>query len=418
MYRPGRVSPYSRFLNPFAVALAVIAGVVILAVATGLLIHFLAFDKKTYFYHSSFHILNVRYTDALSSPATQEYRNLSERIESMITRAFEESDLRSHFLRAHVVKLRQEGSGVVADVVMKFRYSRRNNGASMKSRIQSILQQMLSNSGNLEINSSNEVTSITGQDTENLFTQECGARADLLTLSEERILGGILVDEGEWPWQVSLQLNNVHHCGGVLISNSWVLTAAHCFRSYPNPQQWTATFGTSTIYPRRRVRIRTISAHRDYRPSTRENDIAVVQLERPVTFNRNIHRVCLPEATQSITPGSPAYVTGWGSLIYGGNSVSDLRQGQVRIISTDVCNAPAGYGGSVLPEMLCAGVPSGAVDACQGDSGGPLVQEDSRRLWFVVGIVSWGYQCGVPNHPGVYTRVTSYRDWIRQETGV
>uniref|UniRef100_A0A8C6R585 Transmembrane protease serine n=1 Tax=Nannospalax galili TaxID=1026970 RepID=A0A8C6R585_NANGA len=418
MYRPRPRPSNSRFFSPFLVVFIVIAAVVILAVTVGLLIHFLAFDKKTHFYHSSFQILNVEYTEALSSPGTQEYRNLSERIESMITNAFRESNLRSQFIRTHVVKLRQEGRGVVADVVMKFRSSRRNNGRSIKNRIQSILQQMLNNPGNLEITPSKEITTLTGQDTENFFTQECGARPDLITLSEERVIGGTLAEEGDWPWQVSLQLNNVHHCGGVLISNSWVLTAAHCFRSYSNPRQWTATFGTSTIFPLQRVKVRSIILHNNYRPITHENDIAVVQLERPVTFTRNIHRVCLPEAKQSIIPGSTAYVTGWGSLTYGGNTVTDLRQGQVRIINTNVCNEPASYGGGVLSGMLCAGVPSGAVDACQGDSGGPLVQEDSRRLWFVVGIVSWGYQCGLPNKPGVYTRVTTYRDWIRQQTGV
>ncbi|EDL89835.1 transmembrane protease, serine 11d, isoform CRA_a [Rattus norvegicus] len=417
MYRPRSMVSPSRFFNPFMVALIVIITVGLLAMTAGLLIHFLAFDKRAYFYHSNFHILNVDYTEALNSPATHEYRTLSERIESMITDAFRESNLRSEFIRTHVVKLRKEGSGVVADVVMKFRSSKRNNKKAMKTRIQSVLQR-LSSSGNLEIAPSNEITSLTDQDTENVLTQECGARPDLITLSEERIIGGTQAETGDWPWQVSLQLNNVHHCGGTLISNLWVLTAAHCFRSYSNPQQWTATFGVSTISPRLRVRVRAILAHAEYNSITRDNDIAVVQLDRPVTFTRNIHRVCLPAATQNIIPDSVAYVTGWGSLTYGGNTVTNLQQGEVRIVSSEVCNEPAGYGGSVLPGMLCAGVRSGAVDACQGDSGGPLVQEDTRRLWFVVGIVSWGYQCGLPNKPGVYTRVTAYRNWIRQQTGI
>ncbi|MBZ3871796.1 Transmembrane protease serine 11A, partial [Sciurus carolinensis] len=247
---------------------------------------------------------------------------------------------------------------------------------------------------------------------------ECGARPDLITLSEERIIGGTLAEEGDWPWQVSLQLNNVHHCGGILISNTWILSAAHCFRSYSNPQQWTATFGISTTSPTLKVRVKSILLHNDYKTSTHENDIAAVQLERAVTFTKNIHRVCLPEATQNIIPGSTAYVTGWGSLTYGGNTVTDLRQGQVTIINSNVCNAPTGYNGAVLSGMLCAGVPEGGVDACQGDSGGPLVQEDSRRLWFLIGIVSWGYQCGLPDKPGVYTRVTAYRNWIKEQTGV
>ncbi|XP_012864388.1 PREDICTED: transmembrane protease serine 11D [Dipodomys ordii] len=415
---PARAVSNSRFLNPFVVAFVVIAGVAIVAIAIGLLIHFLAFDRKACFYRSSFQILNVEYTDELSSPATQEYRTLSEQIESMITNVFKESNLRKQFIRAHVVKLRQSGSGVTADVVMKFRFSKRNDGNSMKGRVQAILQKMLNNSGGLEIHSSPGITTITSQDTENIFTQACGARPDLLTLSEERIIGGTLAEDGDWPWQVSLHVNNVHHCGGILISNTWILTAAHCFRSYSNPQQWTATFGASTIFPKRRARIRTIVVHNNYRSGTQENDIAVVQLNTAITFTKDIHSVCLPEPTMNTVPGSTAYVTGWGALTYGGFTVSDLRQGQVRIISNTVCNAPTAYNGAVLSGMLCAGVPTGGVDACQGDSGGPLVQEDSRRLWFVVGIVSWGYQCGLPDKPGVYTRVATYRNWIREQTRV
>ncbi|XP_017203015.1 transmembrane protease serine 11D [Oryctolagus cuniculus] len=418
MYRPARGSSTSRFLNPYVICFIVVAVVVILAVIVALLIHFLAFDKKSCFFHSSFQIRNVQYSDQLNSPATQEYRLLSERIESMISQTLQGSNLRNQFIRAHVVKLRQDSNGVIADVVMKFRVSRNNNGDAMKRRVQDVLQQMLNNSGSLEINPSTTVTEITGQDTETIFTQQCGARPDLITLSEERIIGGTQAEEGDWPWQVSLQLNNAHHCGGILISNTWILTAAHCFRSYSDPRQWTATFGISTAVSRQRMRIRTILVHNNYRSATHENDIAAVQLEGAITFTRNIHSVCLPEATQNITPGSSAYVTGWGSLEYGGNTVTYLQQGRVRIISNEVCNAPASYNGAVLPTMVCAGLSQGGVDACQGDSGGPLVQEDSRRLWFVVGIVSWGYQCGLPDKPGVYTRVTAYRDWIREQTGI
>ncbi|XP_054995975.1 transmembrane protease serine 11D [Sorex araneus] len=406
MYRPARVPSTSRFLNPFVVCFIVVAVVVILAVTIGLLIHFLAFDQKSYFYHGDVHILNVQYGDQLNSPATQEYKNLSNRIEALLTKTFKESNLRNQFVRARVVKLRQTDSGVIADIVMKFKFSRNFNGASMKSRIESILSQMLTNSGTLEINPSTEIK------------PSCGARPDLITLSEERIIGGTKAEEGDWPWQVSLRLNNVHHCGGVLISNTWILTAAHCFRSHSDPRQWTATFGISTRFPKQRIKIRTIRAHNNYVFATHENDIAAVQLDRSIEFTKNIHRVCLPDATQNIVPGSTAYVTGWGSKRYMGNTVPDLEQARVNIISNEACNAPYMYNGAITPGMICAGVPEGGVDACQGDSGGPLVQEDSRRLWFLVGIVSWGYQCGLPDKPGVYTRVTSYRDWIARQTGI
>ncbi|KAM8804095.1 transmembrane protease serine 11D-like [Rhynchonycteris naso] len=437
MYRPARVPTNSRFLNPYVVCFVVVTVVVILAVMIALLIHFLAFDKKFYFYRSSFQILNVRYTDELNSPTSQNSRNLSGRIESVITTTFKESNLRNQFIRVHVVKLRQQGSGVIADTVMKFKFPRGINGASMKSRIESVLRQMRNRFGNLEINPSTEITrntvfnvfillslfffltsELTDQDTVIIFTQECGAGPDLMTLSEDRVVGGVTAEEGDWPWQVSLQLKRVHHCGGTLISNSWILTAAHCFRNQRNPRSWTATFGTSSVFPVQRIQINTILIHNDYNSASHENDIAAVKLDRDIKFTKNIHTVCLPEANQNILPGSTAYVTGWGSQTFAGNTVRDLQQGRVYIISNNVCNAPTSYDGAVLPEMLCAGLRQGGVDACRGDSGGPLVQQDSRRLWFLVGIVSWGYQCGLEDKPGVYTRVTAYRDWITQQTGI
>ncbi|XP_008052255.1 transmembrane protease serine 11D-like [Carlito syrichta] len=106
MYRPARGPTNSRFLNPYVVCFIVVAGVVILAVTIALLVYFLAFDQKSYFYRSSFQLLNVEYNNQLNSPATQEYRTLSGRIESLITRTFQESNLRNQFVRAHVVKLR------------------------------------------------------------------------------------------------------------------------------------------------------------------------------------------------------------------------------------------------------------------------------------------------------------------------
>ncbi|XP_075399687.1 transmembrane protease serine 11D-like [Tenrec ecaudatus] len=417
--RPARVPSTPRSLNPCVVGFIVAAVVVILAVTIGLLVHFLAFDQKPYFYRSSFQILNVKYTDQLNSPGTQEYRTLSRKIESMIHKTFKESNLRNQFIRAHVVKFRQDDNGMVtADVVMKFLFTRNNNGASLKSKIESVLHQMLNNSGTLEINTSPEITSIPGNVATEIFTKECGARPDLITLSDERIIGGVQAEEGDWPWQVSLQLHGAHHCGGILISNTWILTAAHCFRRNSDPYSWTATFGVSTKYPTLNIRVRTIIIHSNYRPEFHENDIAAVQLISGVSFTQNIHRVCLPTPTQEILPGSTAYVTGWGSRKYSGNTVTDLQQAEVKIIRNSVCNAPISYNGAVLPGMLCAGVPQGGVDSCQGDSGGPLVQEDSRRLWFLVGIVSWGFQCGLPDKPGVYTRVTAYRDWIAQQTGI
>uniref|UniRef100_A0A674IVX1 Peptidase S1 domain-containing protein n=1 Tax=Terrapene triunguis TaxID=2587831 RepID=A0A674IVX1_9SAUR len=239
------------------------------------------------------------------------------------------------------------------------------------------------------------------------------------SLTSERVVGGLASAElGDWPWQASLRQNNIHRCGATLISNTWLLSAAHCFRKANNPRIWTVTFG-SLLRPSRMKRfVKAIIVHEKYRYPAHNNDIAVVKLSKGVDFTNTIHRVCLPDPSQIFPYNSDAVITGWGALSDDGPSPNVLREATVKLIDSNTCNRREVYDGVITPGMLCAGYLEGGVDACQGDSGGPLVSPDSRGMWYLVGIVSWGDECAKPNKPGVYTRVTYYRDWITSKIGL
>uniref|UniRef100_A0A8B9C9M6 Peptidase S1 domain-containing protein n=1 Tax=Anser brachyrhynchus TaxID=132585 RepID=A0A8B9C9M6_9AVES len=130
--------------------------------------------------------------------------------------------------------------------------------------------------------------------------------------------------------------------------------------------------------------------------------------------------VCLVAKTMSIS--IPFWV--WRIILtmdahrVGGPTPNALQEATVKLIDSNTCNKKEVYDGDITPRMLCAGYLEGGVDACQGDSGGPLVTPDSRLMWYLVGIVSWGDECAKPNKPGVYTRVTYFRDWITSKTGI
>lgn len=164
--------------------------------------------------------------------------------------------------------------------------------------------------------------------------------------------------------------------------------------------------------------VQEVIIHEDYVKGEHHDDIAVIKLTEKVSFRNDVHRVCLPEATQIFPPGEGVVVTGWGSLSYNGKSPLLLQKASIKIIDTNICNSEKAYGGRIVDTMLCAGYLEGNIDACQGDSGGPLVHPNSRDIWYLVGIVSWGHECGRVNKPGVYMRVTSYRDWIASKAGI
>uniref|UniRef100_A0A674ITF2 Peptidase S1 domain-containing protein n=1 Tax=Terrapene triunguis TaxID=2587831 RepID=A0A674ITF2_9SAUR len=197
-----------------------------------------------------------------------------------------------------------------------------------------------------------------------------------------------------------------------------------------NNRRWTASFGTVIRPPKSRRSVRNIIIHEKYTNTipNHDYDIAVVQLSSPVEFTSDIRMVCLPEKFYVFPHDTTCFVTGWGALQNQGECLLKEPSHDVTylvhfqfvmqlnvvsyLISTDICNRPEVYNGAITPGMVCAGYLEGKIDACQGDSGGPLVTEDRRGIWYLVGIVSWGDECAKPNKPGVYTRVTYYRDWI------
>ncbi|KAL4635958.1 hypothetical protein GN956_G13138 [Arapaima gigas] len=249
----------------------------------------------------------------------------------------------------------------------------------------------------------------------------CGHRPPLLhnaTQPRVKIVGGSLASPGSWPWLVNLRLDGKLMCGGVLVDSSWVVTAAHCFSSSRSENQWTAVVGefdiSKTDPDEQVMKVNRIIAHPKFNPKTFNNDIALVELTTPVMLSNLVRPVCLPSGPDPST-GTPCLVAGWGSLYEDGPSAEQVMEAKVPLLPQSTCKNALGKE-LVTNTMFCAGFLSGGVDSCQGDSGGPLIYQDKLSGRFqLYGITSWGDGCGEKGKPGVYTRVTTFADWIQAE---
>ncbi|XP_051987442.1 polyserase-2-like [Xyrauchen texanus] len=253
-----------------------------------------------------------------------------------------------------------------------------------------------------------------------LFMRGCAAQlADCgIAPLNTRIVGGQDAPVGVWPWQVSLHNTNGHFCGGSLINNEWVLTAAHCFQS-------TSTSGL-TVYLGRQTQSgtntneisRTVSQiikHPNYSSSSYDNDVTLLHLSSPVTFTDYIRPVCLAAADSTFFNRTASWVTGWGNIQTGVSlpSPATLQEVQVPIVGNRQCKCLNGIQ-TITDNMICAGLIEGGKDSCQGDSGGPLVSKQGS-VWIQSGVVSFGEGCALPKFPGVYARVSQYQTWITQQ---
>ncbi|KAJ8942811.1 hypothetical protein NQ318_022825 [Aromia moschata] len=227
-----------------------------------------------------------------------------------------------------------------------------------------------------------------------------------------RIVGGTNASILEFPYQVSLRRYSQHICGASIFHYSYALTAAHCVYG-GSASQYSIRAGSDYVNKDgKRIKVCTIHYHEKYNPDTMDNDIAILTLCTPLTFTEKILPVALPEVGEAVADGISAVISGWGYEKESGSVQPILKKVIVPIISQIACQSRYISSATITNNMICAGlIGTGGKDACQGDSGGPL-----RANGKLMGIVSWGYGCARPQYPGVYTKVSNYRSWIKQIT--
>lgn len=265
----------------------------------------------------------------------------------------------------------------------------------------------------------------------------CGKRFQQQELGlRQWIVGGVDATRGAYPWQISYQWRtslsgDLHMCGGTIISQDWILTAAHCITDIKYFTYVVVAGEHNLMAKEGSEQIREIAeflVHPGYSDDDSINDIALLRLKKPLQFNEEVQPACLPNASlkeRLYSDGAKTILSGWGELdpkgIFDsqkeGRSPDILQATSFPIVDTAICNGRGKYHGMIRKGMFCAGFMAGGVDACQGDSGGPLVEEVDGRI-VVVGVVSWGAGCAQRNKPGVYTNVLEFMPWIHKNTGL
>ncbi|XP_029464723.1 chymotrypsin-like protease CTRL-1 [Rhinatrema bivittatum] len=241
----------------------------------------------------------------------------------------------------------------------------------------------------------------------------CGIPAIKPSVSNyNRIVNGENAVPGSWPWQVSLQDGSgFHFCGGSLINQNWVVTAAHCNVSPNNHRAILGEYDRSSNSEQ--LQVKTISraiTHPYWNPNTMDYDITLLKLSSPAQFHARISPVCLAATNDVLPSGIVCVTTGWGRLS-GTTNATPARLQQVALPLVTVAACKQYWGAQITDAMICAG--GAGASSCQGDSGGPLVCQKGGA-WTLIGIVSWGTRnCNV-QAPAMYARVTKLRSWIDQ----
>ena len=246
-----------------------------------------------------------------------------------------------------------------------------------------------------------------------------------------RIVGGTDASIGQFPWQVALidDIDNPYHtqfCGGTLVNERWVLTAAHCYSpDFPNTYVVVGINDLNKASSGVVGKAKRWYVHPSYNETTLDNDIALIKLTTKLDLSecgsscKTIDLVNRSNESFTVFESAAATVSGWGNLVGGENAYKPdfspkLKYANLNVVSCT--DAPALYPEvEITNNMVCAGASDFSKDACSGDSGGPLVVESNDGTGpILAGIVSWGYGCSAQGYPGVYTRVSQYEKFFKR----
>merc|ERR1711936_534254 len=252
------------------------------------------------------------------------------------------------------------------------------------------------------------------------LADECGIEGPP---SMDRIVGGFEATPNQWPWQVALFIDNAWFCGGALISENYVLTAAHCADGATYFDIMAGAHNVRESSEPNRVEVTSYNGwtHPLWNSNDLSGDLALVELPSPLPMNDFISASCLPATGETPAVGSMVTVTGWGKPSDSAGGISPVLR-EVRdipVMTNADCNAVYGIVGD---GVVCIDT-AGGRGSCNGDSGGPLVQKAGGKAagdqWTQVGIVSFGASAGCEvGMPAGFTRTEYYLDWIKSETGM
>ncbi|KAM6168828.1 cationic trypsin-3-like [Erethizon dorsatum] len=249
-----------------------------------------------------------------------------------------------------------------------------------------------------------------------IFLVFLGTTVALPIHDDDKIIGGYTCAKNSLPYQVSLNTGS-HKCGGSLITDQWVVSAAHCYKAQVQIQvrlgehDIDVTEGDEQFIDAQKIIVHPQYTSKDttlngeFVPKF-DNDIMLIKLKKPATLNSKVSVVSLPKSCPSA--GTQCLVSGWGNTVSTGNEYPSLLQclNAPVLLDTDCHNS---YPGRISGNMFCLGFLEGGKDSCQGDSGGPVVCNGELQ-----GVVSWGTGCALKGKPGVYTKVCNYVDWIQE----